>query len=107
MEVNLNNLRKQTAYSLDRVIKILNAGILPEKEFATFLNDKTGKWKTYEGDVLINKYDLQRHIEELRSNVWLMLCVYDEKNPNFQTVFEEVENSGGLERFNNRGEDDV
>lgn len=104
MEVNLNNLRKQTAYSLDRVIKILNDGILPEKEFATFLDNETGKWKTYEGDILINKEDLQRHIDELRSQVWLMLCVYDEKNPNFQTVFEEVENSGGLARFNDEDE---
>jgi hypothetical protein len=104
MRINFNNLRKQTAYSLDRVIKTLNDGILPEKEFATFL-DKNEKWKTYEGDVLVNKDDLQRHIDELRSNVWAMLCVFDENNPEFQCVYEEVENSGGLARFNDDDEE--
>lgn len=35
MDVDFNNLRKQTAYSLDRVIKKLNNGILPEKTFSS------------------------------------------------------------------------
>jgi hypothetical protein len=98
MDVNINNLRKQAAYSLDKVIKTLNNGILPEKTFSS--HDVDGKSKQFEGDVLINKNDIQKNIDELRSNIWVLLCVYDDKDPDFKCVYEEVENSGGIARFN-------
>lgn len=103
MKVNFNNLRKQTAYSLDRVIKILNDGILPEKEYASH-KQEDGKFKHWEGDVLINAEELQKHIDELRSNVWVLLCCYEEGNPDYQCVYEEVEKTGGLARFNDNEE---
>lgn len=98
MKVDFNNLRKQTTYSLDRVIKILNAGILPEKELATHF----GKIKMWEGDVLVDKEDLQKHIDELRSYVWILLCCYEEGNLDYKCVYEDVEKSGGLSRFNSQ-----
>lgn len=75
MEINFNNLRKQTAYSLDRVIKVLNDGILPETEFAGY-KQADGKYQYTEGNVLIKKEHLQKHLDELRSNIWALLCIY-------------------------------
>lgn len=105
MKVDFNNLRMQTAFSLDRVIKILNEGILPEKEFASH-RQPDGKVKHWQGDVLVSADDLQKHIDELRSNVWVLLCVFEEGNPDCKTVFEEVEQSGGLARFNDKDDED-
>ncbi len=103
MDVDFNNLRKQTAYSLDRVIKKLNNGILPEKTFSS--HEINGKWKQFEGDVLISKDDIQTSIDELRRDVWFLLCVFDKDNPDFQCVFEDVEKSGGIARFNDTDEE--
>jgi hypothetical protein len=104
MTVNVNNLRKQAAYSLDRVIKTLNRGILPEKEFASHeLED--GTYKHWEGDVLVDKDDLQRDLDNLRSNIWVLLCCYEEGNPDYKAVYDEVEASGGLARFNDDEEE--
>jgi hypothetical protein len=99
MKIDFNNFRKQTAYSLDRVIKTLNAGLIPEKEFASE-KQEDGTMKHWEGDVLVLREDLQKDIDELRSNIWVMLCMYEENNPDYQCVFEDVEKSGGLARFN-------
>ncbi|MFA7307611.1 MAG: hypothetical protein WC026_13165 [Hyphomicrobium sp.] len=105
MKIDFNNFRKQTAYALDKVINTLNEGILPEKEYASH-EQPNGKMKHWEGDVLISKEDLQKDIDELRSNIWILLCMYEEGNPDYQTVFEEVEKSGGLARFNDNDEEE-
>lgn len=99
MDIDFNNLRKQIAYSLDRIIKILNEGILPEKEFASH-KQENGTMKHWEGDVLIDKEELQKEIDSLRSDVWVLQCCYEKNNPDYQTTFEEVEKSGGIARFN-------
>jgi hypothetical protein len=103
MTVDFNNLRKQTAYSLDRVIKILNAGILPEKEFASHTLE--GKTKNWEGNVLVDAEDLQRQIDDLRQNVGFLLCVFEKGNPDFKEVWQEVEDSGGIAWFNSDDEE--
>lgn len=69
MNVDLNNLRMQAAFALDNVIGTLNGGILPGKEFS--MHEVDGKWKSWEGDVLVSKEDLQNDIDELRSCIWL------------------------------------
>lgn len=102
MTVDFNNLRKQTAFALDDVIKTLNAGILPETTF-DFI-DKDGKSKAVQGDVLVFKEDLQNDLDRLRNCVWTLLCCFEEGNPNYQCVFEDVEASGGLARFNDEDE---
>lgn len=103
MKVDFNNLRKQTAYSLDRVIKKLNDGILPEKEFAGY-EQEDGRFKHWEGNLLIDTEDLQKDIDELRMNVFILLCCYEEGNPEYADVSEDVEASGGLARFNEKQE---
>ena len=81
------------------MIKTLNTGILEEAES---VNVK-GKWLS--GDVLVNKEDLQADLDELRSLVWTLLCCYEEGNPEYALVFEEVEKNGGLARFNDTDDD--
>lgn len=98
MNVDLNNLRKQAAFALDDVIKTLNAGIMPEKEYA--FHNVDGKKQSFEGNILVSTDDLQSDLDYLRQCVYSLLCCYEEDNPLFQTVFEDVENNGGLARFN-------
>ena len=95
----MNNLRKQAAYSLDKVIKTLNSGIMQE---STFASEKMpdGKMKHFSGNVLVEKERLQKNIDHLRSCVWALLCCYDENDPMFKCVYEDVEQSGGLSIFN-------
>lgn len=100
MEVDYNNLRKQIAYSLDRVIKTLNDGIMPENEYVSH-RTKHDTINHFEGDVLVSTKDLQKHINSLRTNVWVLLCCMEEGNPDNQPVFQEVIDSGGLANFNN------
>ncbi len=99
MDVDFNNLRKQTAYSLDRVIKTLNRGILPEKDWSSH-KQEDGTYKQWEGDILVSSRELQESIDDLRQNVWILLCCQNKEDPDFQCVYEEVEKSGGIERFN-------
>jgi len=102
MEVDFNNLRKQAAYSLDRVIKTLNSGILPETEHILIDEGENKKWVS--GDVLVSKEDLQDDIDALRQHVWILLCCFEKDNPNYACVYEDVEKSGGLARFNDEAE---
>lgn len=83
MNVDFNNLRLQTAFALDNVIKTLNNGIMPEN-----------------GTILIDVSDIEKDIKWLRSNVFTMLCVYEEGNENFKMMADELDKNGGLENFN-------
>jgi len=104
MNVDFNNLRKQTAYSLDRVIKILNNGIMPQRAFQT-MDLPNGKVRQFSGDLLVDSSEIQKHLDNLRSNVWALLCCYEEGNDNYKCVWEEVEETGGLARFNDNDDD--
>lgn len=100
MNVDLNNVRKRAAYALDDLTKKLNSGILKEKE-GVLEEDENGKDVWREGDLLVYKDDIQKHMDDLNELIWTMCCCFDEDgDPNFQTVFEEVEKNGGLCRFN-------
>jgi hypothetical protein len=104
MGVDFNNLKKQIAYSLDRVIKTLNNGIMPETEYCIHeISD--GEMKHWEGDVLVDKTEIQRDIDELRDDVVVLICTYEKNNPNHQLVYDEVKASGGVARFNEQLED--
>jgi len=94
--IDFNNLRIQIAFSLDRIIKKLNRGILPESEQAYIVSDD----KVWEGDLVVNKEDLQDDIDELRNDVLFLLASFDKDNPNFQLVYQKVKDSGGITRFN-------
>jgi len=85
MNVDFNNLRKQAAYSLDKVIKILNAGILSDTEIGFRKSDG----KCIRGSVLIDADDLQKAIDSLRENIGVICCVYEEGDDNFRDVRDE------------------
>jgi hypothetical protein len=89
MTVNINNLRKQAAYSLDSVIHILNDGIMPETAYQ--YHDVDGEERCFEGDILVSKDNLNKHINSLRMFVSAILCIYEENNPDFKDLSEEVE----------------
>ena len=95
MKVNFNNLRLQTAFALDNVIKTLNAGILPENEHVLLDNNK---WKI--GNVLVDSEDLEKDISNLRSCVYSLICCYEKNNPEYKMLADELEDNGGLAHFN-------
>ena len=103
MKVDFNNLRLQTAYALDNVIKTLNAGILPEINNVLIGDDTNEKW--YSGNVLINTDDLEKHIDHLRSCVYSLICCYEENNPEYKMLADELESNGGLAHFNDTQND--
>ena len=103
MKVDFNNLRKQTAFALDKVIRKLNEGILPETEYVAHQKED-GRYKDWSGDVLIDKEELQSAIDELRQNVGILCCCYEEGNPDYISVYDEVEKSGGISWFNKEKE---
>jgi hypothetical protein len=90
MKINLNGVRKSAAYSLDRLIKKLNAGMLSDYESVL----EGGEW--VRGDVLVDSNDIKKDIAELRNVIWTLLCCYDENNPLFAEVWQEV---GDIARF--------
>lgn len=96
MEVDFNNLRKQLAFSFDKVTKKLNEGILPEKAY------NGNKY----GNILVDTEDLQKSMEELRSCIISLLCCYEEGNPDCINVYDDVQNNGGLAKFNDTENDE-
>lgn len=98
MKVDFNNLRLQIAFSLDNVIKTLNEGILPEKEFAS--HQKDGKYKHWEGDVLVSKEDLEDDLDNLRNGIWALICCYEKGNDDYKELSDVLEENGGIANFN-------
>jgi len=101
MEVDFNNLRKQTAYALDNVIKALNRGIMPGNEYA--FHSVNGKEKQFEGNLLVSVDDLEKDLSHLSTCVWSLLCCYEENNPAYKDLSDDLED--GIARFNPSEED--
>jgi len=96
MKVDFNNLRLQTAFLLDNVIKTLNNGKLPEENHAhVLLDDNTHKI----GNILVDYEDLDDDINELRMAVITLICCYEEGNDECANMYDELEKNGGLSKF--------
>jgi hypothetical protein len=100
MEFDMNNLRMQLAFSFDELTKKLNRCILQEKEYGT---SKSGKM--IEGDILIDSDEIEIYMHQTRSHIWTLLCVFQDGDENFTTVFEQVQKNGGMEIFNEKEEE--
>jgi len=92
MKVNFNNLRKQALYSYQRLVNKLNEA----KEERT----KDGY---DDGKICIYPDDIQKEMDELRSQLFGIACTYVEDNEEFKDVSEEV---GKISWFNYEEEDD-
>jgi hypothetical protein len=71
--ININNLRRQTAFSLDKVIKILNESIVDNG---------------YSRKISVPVDKLEKPIAELQMLVASLLCIYEEGNPDFADLSE-------------------
>lgn len=106
MNVDFNNLRKQTAYSLDSLTKELNDAILKTTQYAV-PNDAYHKQEMdIKGYVLIDPEDIQKIIDNLRSQVACICYTYRKDDEDFKDVMGEVEENGGLAWFNNEENED-
>jgi len=90
ISVDFNGLRCSTAYALDGVIKTLNSALVPWDDSPNC-----------ESELHIDDVErLQDQIDNLRGNVWTLLCCFDPDNENYKPVFDEVDRNGGLREFN-------
>lgn len=72
MTVDFNNLRKQACYAYDRLCTKLNEAI------------------DEDGNIEISAEEIQDDMDELRQNVMIIACVFEEGNEEFREVSEEV-----------------
>lgn len=102
MKVDFDGLRKQTAFAMDDLIKELNAGLMPDRDYSmhTDPDNPEGKLKEWKGNVLIDSEDIQKVIDELRHNIVILCCCYKPGEDGYSEVWTEVEKSGGIARFN-------
>jgi hypothetical protein len=92
MKVNFNNLRKQALYSYHRLATKLNEA--KEERIEDGYDD---------GKIEIDPDDIQKEMDELRSYLFGIACVYREGDEEFKDVSEEAE---PIAWFNNEEEND-
>lgn len=89
MKVNFNNLRKQAVYSYDRLVDKLNNSIS---------EDDWGRKV-----VQIDPENIQEDLDDLRSLILSIAIVYEEGNPDFKDISEEI-NIENIKCFNEEEE---
>lgn len=100
MNVDFNNLRKQAAYSLDRLTRKLNDAIILNNQYAVPNGTFHGQEMNIKGYVLIDADDIQKTMDNLRGEIAAICYTYEKDNKDFKDVFDEVEENGGLAWFN-------
>ena len=103
MDIDFNNLRAETAYSLNRLINTLNKGRLFHNQHA-YQWDNSGAGKMFSGDVLVRANDIARDLIELRSQVMALLSCYHPTDPDIVDVWLQVEKAGGIAQFDLEGD---
>ncbi len=89
MTVNFNNLRKQALYAYDSLAKKLNDSFLKEREYV-YEEDENGKERNLSGDMLLDRDDIQKDMDNLRSLLGSIAMVYEPDDENFKDVYSEV-----------------
>lgn len=88
MEVNFNNLRRQTCIAYDRLCSRLNANI------------------DADGDIQISASEIQGAMDDLRITIGSIAFCYEENNPNMIDVWTDLYGEdGAMESFNPDAED--
>lgn len=87
MEVNFNNLRKQTCIAYDKLCSKLNAEI------------------NEDGNIEISARDIQSAMDDLRMTIGSIAFCYEENNPEIIDVWTDLYGEGGMQSFNPNAED--
>jgi len=105
MTINFNNLRKQALYAYDSLTEKLNCSFLKEQEHV-YEKDEDGKERCINGDMLLNRSDIQKDMDDLRSLLGTIASVYEQNDENFKDVYSEVypKEETGMVLFNNEEE---
>jgi hypothetical protein len=83
MNVDFNNLRVQAVYSYDRLAKDLNAAIYRgEDEYIMW----KGRLVNVANCVIIPAEDIKKEMDDLRSLIATIACVYEPGDDNFKMV---------------------
>lgn len=87
MEVNFNNLRKQTCIAYDKLCSKLNAEI------------------NEDGNIEISAREIQSAMDDLRMTIGSIAFCYEENNPEIIDVWTDLYGEGGMQSFNPNAED--
>lgn len=100
MNVDFNGVRKSLCRTHDRLIAKLNRSIIMQDQFATpnELEDdrRTVNIKNY---VLIDASEIDELLNDMRFMIGTVAACYDEDDPNFQDVYEQVYPAAGDKRM--------
>lgn len=76
MQVDFNNLRMQTAFSYDRLVRTLNRSIVD---------------KDWNPSVSVDVDDIREDLDDLRRLIVSLCCVYQPDSEDFKSVIDEVQ----------------
>jgi hypothetical protein len=76
MQVDFNNLRKQTAFAYDRLVRTLNGNIVD---------------KDWSPSVSVEVDDIREDLDDLRRLIVSLCCVYMPDQEDFRSVIDEVQ----------------
>jgi hypothetical protein len=87
MEVDFNNLRRQTCIAYDKLCRELNTAI------------------DEDGDIQISAHEIQRSMDDLRMMIGTIAFCYEEGDPDKADVYTELYGDGSMESFNPNAEE--
>ena len=90
MKVNFNNLRKQSVYAYEKLVKELNASIVKGDQYAkpnAIYHDQQVNIKGY---VLVDAEAIQKHLDSLRTMIGAIAATSMEDEEEFKDVYQEI-----------------
>jgi len=99
MNVNYNNVRKQSVLAHDKLVKKLNESIVKDNQYA----DIDGEHCSIKGFVLIDAKDIQEQMDTLRKMIGIMAATSIDGEDSFKDIYAEMfpNEERGMELFNN------
>jgi len=104
MTVNYNNVRKQTIFAYEELVKKLNNSIVKDKQYA----DVDGEHCCIKGFVLIDANDIQKQMDTLRQMIGVIAMTSIDGDEEFKDVYDEVfpNESQSMKRFNDEEQEE-
>ena len=99
MKIDFNNLRVQSAQSLDKLIRVLNNSTLNERH-VVMEKDEDGNLK--EGDILVKLTDIKDIVEDLRYDISMICACSQPGDDDARDVSDEVKKNGGIRTLNEK-----
>lgn len=90
MKVNFNNLRKQSVYAYEKLVKELNASIVRDDQWAKPNCIHHNQQVNIKGYVLVDAEAIQKHLHSLRTMIGAIAATSMEDEDEFKDVYQEI-----------------